>query len=324
MGQNNKRIKELQDEVQSLKTIIKQMNEDNHSFESLDFGWTGNLGRWYWNYQTNEVTFNPLKVMALGYVYEEIPKQVDYQFFTEKLHEDDYERVMSNMLEHLQGKRDAYEVEYRIKKRDGSYLWFYDRGVVTKRDEKNRPLLMAGIVFDITKKKEIEEELKAKNKYLEELAIKDPLTGICNHRSLYSQLNHLLTGKKVFDTLAVVMLDLDNFKKVNDTHGHVFGDEVLKQFSSIVLKHIPNSSVFGRYGGEEFMLICLNQTSDEILNCCNRIREEFKNYYLTETTNISVSGGIEFYDNQTLYQLIDNADQKLYVAKRNGKDQFII
>jgi PAS domain S-box-containing protein len=169
-----KKIEELQDK---LETLENQQKED----EKLNYAWTGNLGHWYWDVAKNKVTFNTLKAKALGYKDEDIPEEVDYQFFTEKLHPDDYQPVMDNMMEHLQGKRPAYEVEYRIRAVDGTYKWYYDRGRITQRDKAGKPLLMAGIVFDISKKKQYEEELaelvhqlkidnQMKNKFISVLA----------------------------------------------------------------------------------------------------------------------------------------------------------
>ena len=79
------------------------------------------MGHWYWNFKTNNVTFNHLKITTLGYTEEEIPEKVDYQFFTEKLHPEDYQKTMDAMLDHMYGKSSVYEVEYRIKTKEGAY-----------------------------------------------------------------------------------------------------------------------------------------------------------------------------------------------------------
>lgn len=97
--------------------------------------------------------FNEKKTLSLGYNPKKIG-EIGFEFFTNKLHPDDYERVMENMRNHLQGKTLAYEVEYRIRHKGGHYIWYYDRGTVVRRDEDGKPLIVAGTHIDITSQKE--------------------------------------------------------------------------------------------------------------------------------------------------------------------------
>jgi PAS domain S-box-containing protein len=172
---------ELIENIKTLQAKLDYYQEEQAQHEKLDYAWTGNLGHWYWNVKENKVSFNALKVKALGFKEEDIPEEVDYQFFTDRLHPVDYEGVMNIMREHLSGKRPVYEAEYRIRAIDGSWKWFYDRGKITRRDEEGKPVYMAGIVFDITPKKTIEEKLtsivqelkkenQTKNKFISVLA----------------------------------------------------------------------------------------------------------------------------------------------------------
>jgi PAS domain S-box-containing protein len=148
-------IKQLQMKDRLLDASMREKKEEE---EMLKFAWAGNLGRWYWDVQTNQVTFNPLKATNLGYKMSEIPDNCDYQFFTDKLHPDDFEPVMQNMRDHLSGKSNAYEVEYRIQTKTGEWKWYYDRGKVTQRDSQGKPLFLAGIVFDISAQKAMQEK----------------------------------------------------------------------------------------------------------------------------------------------------------------------
>lgn len=172
---------ELLESIKTLNAKLDYYQEEQAQYEKLDYSWTGNLGHWYWNVEDNKVSFNALKVKALGFKEEDIPEEVDYQFFTDRLHPVDYEAVMNIMREHLRGERSVYEAEYRIRAIDGSWKWFYDRGKITRRDETGKPVFMAGIVFDITPKKIIEEKLttlvqelkkenQTKNKFISVLA----------------------------------------------------------------------------------------------------------------------------------------------------------
>lgn len=153
--------KELIEILQNRDNFIASFIEEQEQYRGLNMKWTGNLGHWYWSVKTNTVKFNPLKVKALGYTESEVPLDCGFEFFTEKLHPGDYEDVMQNMRDHLEGRTDSYDAEYRIASKDGGWRWFYDRGKITRRDTDGSPLLVTGIVFDITPKKNLEQNQAA-------------------------------------------------------------------------------------------------------------------------------------------------------------------
>mgnify|MGYP001176971209 FL=1 len=126
--------------------------------ENLGATWFGYLGRWDWEYASGRVVSNRLKTEVLGYGPGEIAPHVDA--FTSLIHPDDFDRTMANMRDHLMGKTSVYEVEYRIRCKDGGWKWFYDRGLVVERDAVGKPRRIAGIVFDIDEKRRQMEELE--------------------------------------------------------------------------------------------------------------------------------------------------------------------
>ncbi len=152
---------ELVIRIQELEAQVEKLRREIMDQERLDFAWTGNLGHWYWDYPANKVTFNPRKVLQLGFSIDEIPESVSYQYFTDMLHPDDYEITMDAMRQHMMGQKEAYEIEYRIRTKTGGWRWYYDIGRITKRDENGQILLIAGIVFDITERKEMQAEIQA-------------------------------------------------------------------------------------------------------------------------------------------------------------------
>lgn len=173
---------QLISKIKSYESLIDQMKKDEKEELTLNFGWTGNLGRWYWEFENDIVRFNKLKVETLGYKIDEIPNNIGYRFFTDKIHPEDYDKTMKIMREHLSGERKVYEVEYRIRTKEGNWKWFYDRGKITKRDSQGRPLLLAGIVFDITQRKEMEKKLEQNNIELKRLnQKKNEFLGIAAH-----------------------------------------------------------------------------------------------------------------------------------------------
>lgn len=315
---------ELIAQLMSLKALNAELLREKELESRLDFPWTGNLGHWYWYVKTNEVTFNPMKVAALGFLPREVPKKVDYQFFTDRLHPEDYEKTMEAMRAHLRGEAHVYEVEYRIRAKDGSYKWYYDRGRITQYDENGKPLFLAGIVFDITEKKQQIEALEEKNKALVVQSHTDGLTSLANYRALIEFLQD--EAKLAFrnnEPLSIALFDLDHFKNVNDTHGHLVGDHVLTKVASIIAKHVRSSDLAGRYGGEEFMVILKNTAEADARAICNRIVRSVEASSYEAGVKMTISGGLSQYHGESLSDFINNADSNLYEAKRLGRNRVV-
>lgn len=323
MEYTNYSRKQLLDRIKSLEMLTQELLNEKEQETRLEYAWTGNLGHWYWNIKTNEVTFNSLKVTTLGYDKSEIPEHVTYQFFTDKLHPEDYQKAMDAMRDHIYGKADIYEVEYRIKAKDGTFKWYYDRGRITQYDN-GKPAFLAGIVFDITEKKETQLELEYKNRILSEMSSIDGLTKIGNHRALIERLKaEIAEASRTSRPLSIAIFDIDDFKKVNDSKGHVYGDQVLVDIASIMKKSIRGADFAGRYGGEEFMVIFPNTTLSVAKKISERIRQAVEEYNYVDGLRITISGGVGQYNNETITELVHSADTRLYTAKRNGKNQIV-
>ncbi|MDA3932610.1 MAG: sensor domain-containing diguanylate cyclase [Tenericutes bacterium] len=306
--------KELINQIKNLESKLDDilLNKDNANF--VQFEWAGNLGQWHWYVKENKVIFNYKKVETMGYDPKKVGK-VDFQFFTDKLHPDDYDRVMDNMRSHLSGKSEAYEVEYRIKHKDGHYLWYYDRGSVIKRSDSGEPLLLQGIVFDISESKRIEEKLR----YLSE---RDSLTNVYNRRTMYIKLEKLLeNNKKQNELFSLIMFDIDHFKEVNDQYGHLVGDDVLKKLTEVIIDDKRSEDIVCRYGGEEFFLLLPNTNSESAINVAKRLRKMVKKMDVPKVGHITVSMGVVTYQkDETIDEVIKRADDLMYEAKVDGRD----
>lgn len=311
---------ELIQKITGLKLLNKELLKEKEQETTLEFCWAGNLGHWYWDVKANQVTFNPLKITTLGYEREDIPETVGFEYFTDKLHPDDYEVAMKVMEDHLAGKADMYELEYRIKAKDGAYKWYYDRGKITQRNDEGEPILVAGIVFDITDRKEEELNIKDYNEQLLERTVTDVLTGLKNRRGIIDHLEMTisLNSEKGF---SIAMFDIDDFSVVNDTKGHNVGDKVLIEVAEIMEKVVRRSDLVGRYGGEEFMVIYPGSTLKDAINSCERIRKAIETYEFIEGCRITISGGAHQYQGESIEELINKADQNLYKAKSMGKNR---
>lgn len=311
-----------------LELLVNTLIEEKNREELLDLPWAGNLGTWVWTVPSNRVVCNSQKILNLGYAEDEIPEYIGFEFFTDLLHPNDYDPVMNQMRRHLAGIDSVYEVQYRIKHKDGSWRWYYDRGKITKRDEQGKPLILVGIVFDITQQKHMEEQLERKNRQLKHMVDHDALTGILSRRALFSILKRALVQNQEDETssgssLVVLMIDIDHFKRVNDVHGHVVGDAVLVEVAQIIQQSIRNSDWIGRYGGEEFLVILENTHVDQAYEISERIRANISQHIFTEGLHLTISGGLARADGRHVDSLLQIADQRLYAAKNGGRNKIV-
>lgn len=305
---------------------IKQLERLNYELlkerdDELSYAWTGSLGRWYLDFSSSLVVFNAQKVLALGYTLDEIPHPTPYTFFTNLLHPDDYLKTMKSMLDNMNNITPVYEVEYRIRAKDGSYKWFYDRGLVTQRDENNKATFAAGIVFDITNKKEEEMNLLKERQEFKHSSLTDVLTGIMNRRAILDELSKRMNRHIYnFEHLSIIMIDIDDFKPVNDKFGHLTGDKVLIKIAQKISESIRGFDTVGRYGGEEFLVILPNTDLNNAYKASERIRLNIENTVIEDVGKVTISAGYVEFKNETIDELIDLADQNLYKAKNAGKN----
>ncbi len=164
-------------------------------------------------------------------------------------------------------------------------------------------------------------------KYSEETKI-DPLTGVFNRRALDIILPSQFQIAKISNKpLSIGIIDIDDFKKINDTYGHIVGDCVLKRLSEELKKSLRESDFIFRYGGEEFLILFPFIKKDRACKLLNQILKKVRSKSITCLNNIvrvSFSGGVEDIDsNDNTFEMIENADRKLYEAKRSGKGKVI-
>ena len=163
--------------------------------------------------------------------------------------------------------------------------------------------------------------IKKKNvteKKLEEIANKDYLTGVNTRAYGYKLISNLIKNKVNF---SLSLLDIDNFKRLNDTFGHMFGDEVLKAIADKIKEKIDNDDIVIRFGGEEFIVIFVNCTSIEAKERLDKIREDINEIIFDNGVRVSISAGIKEWDNTKIEDVIEQADKLLYKAKNEGKNR---
>jgi diguanylate cyclase (GGDEF)-like protein len=175
---------------------------------------------------------------------------------------------------------------------------------------------------------ELQREVQAKNRQLEELALTDPLTGLPNRRAIeFWAPQQLSAAARYGFPIWVAIADLDFFKKINDTYGHAAGDAVLQGFSAILRKHTRSSNICGRIGGEEFLLILTHSDQAGVRLVLERIRKELEEHTFKCSDNlirVTASFGVAGLEKPQSYDfstLVADADAALYVAKQKGRNR---
>ncbi|MBP1754809.1 MAG: putative response regulator pleD [Firmicutes bacterium] len=172
--------------------------------------------------------------------------------------------------------------------------------------------------------KQTEHLLFNQNSLLKNQAVIDSLTGLNNHRYIYecleAEVQHCLRGKRAF---IVMILDIDHFKNINDTYGHLIGDDILKGLAAILRDNTRQTDLVGRYGGEEFLIMLSETTINEGYQVAEKIRKAVENMEFVKNIHLTISIGIEEYTGEKISELLTKADSKLYEAKNSGRNRTI-
>lgn len=172
--------------------------------------------------------------------------------------------------------------------------------------------------------KAAEERLINQNRELERLSVTDKLTGACNRLKLDAVLGELQArAYRYGGSVSIILFDLDHFKQVNDRHGHPIGDAVLRRFADLVRRTIRDTDVFGRWGGEEFMLVCSETDRADAVRLAERIRQAFAELELPSGRQTLSAGVAEWRTGQSVEAWIDLCDQRLYQAKSQGRNRVV-
>lgn len=166
-------------------------------------------------------------------------------------------------------------------------------------------------------------QLRRNNQKLARLSREDTLTKIGNRLKLNEILEDVYQSNQRYDIqCGVILLDIDDFKLVNDTYGHIFGDETLKKFAQILLQNIRKTDKLGRWGGEEFLIVCPNTNIEDLITVAENLRKSIENNVFLKEKRITASFGLSVFDgSKNIEQVTHVADENLYKAKKAGKNR---
>lgn len=272
------------------------------------------VGFWELDHETNTLYWSE-EIYSI-YEINQQDNPPNYQLFLSLIYEEDKELVDNSYQSSVESGNE-YNIRYRIKA-GGSVKWIEARGV-TYYEENGEPQRTIGTAEDIS-------EIITAHQQIEHMAYHDVLTGLANRTLFANKLNEALVLASQQETnLAVLFIDLDNFKLVNDRCGHDVGDEVLVSVANKLKSCSNHSDLFARIGGDEFAGFLFDIDDSEIDVAVNAVKRTIEGTYNTwmHTFNISSSIGVTIYpkDDADTDILLRHADQAMYEAKEQGKSR---
>jgi diguanylate cyclase (GGDEF)-like protein/PAS domain S-box-containing protein len=306
----NEMLSQIESRESAVKNALSSLKESEERYALAARG--ANDGLWDWDLTTNEIYFSPRWNHMLGYSASETWSGPEEWFG--HIHADDREQVRAGIAAHCEGKTPEFVSEYRMCRKSGGYIWTLSRGIAV-RDNSGKALRMAGSQTDITEGK-----------------VADPLTHLPNRLYFIDRLESAIETAGQQDALfAVLFVDLDQFKMVNDSLGHAAGDELLVDVAGRLRSSIrsssrlggPAQSVVARIGGDEFAILLghIRHESDASIIAA-RILERLSEPFQFESRSMFVSASIGIAlssSGDTAEELLRNADTAMYRAKTNGK-----
>ncbi len=276
-------------------------------------------GVWDWHIQEGTEFFSQRLLQMCGYDGGDLLSRPDE--FDDRTHPEDLDHLTQARQDHFEGRAPMYQSERRILCKDGSWKWVLSRGMVISRDADGKPLRMIGTFTDISSRKSAEALIRQQAYY-------DTLTGLPNRRMMRDRLEQeIKRSKRDQQELAILFIDLDHFKEVNDTLGHDRGDMLLVEAGRRIQACVRASDTVARMGGDEFTVILAELPSSSHLEGIlqKMLRALGSVFQLgSEQVFVSASIGITMYpaDATEIEGLLKNADQALYVAKGAGRNRF--
>jgi len=309
--------KDISKRKQIEKTL--QESEERYALASL----ATNDGLWDWNLLSNEIYFSPRWKSLIGYEEESLKNSPDEWF--NRVHPDYVEELTSSIIAHINDRfdRSNFETTYPILHKDRNYRWMFCRGIKVTNSE-NKIYRIVGSQTDITHLKETEEKLHHQSLY-------DGLTSLPNRKFFLEKLSQLFASAtaNLDNNFAILFIDLDRFKKINESLGHLVGDELLIDFSHRLKTTLKNEDTLARLGSDEFVIL-LEKIVDlkDAIDLAETIFKQLdKPFYLKGIeVFINASIGIAIFNNKYEYiqEILRDADTAMDRAKAKGKGNYVV
>lgn len=297
---------------------VARLSEREQLFSSLLV--SVNAVLWAFNWETRQVLYvSPAYDRIFGRPAGLLLS--DYNHWRDSVYPDDLDYAERSLAQVLVNGA-VEDREYRIIAADGQVRWLSDKCFINRQAEPGEPVIIVGIAEDITEKKQMETELHR-------LATTDVLTQSSNRRHFFECANHEFEqARQQGKPLAFLLLDIDDFKVINDTYGHPEGDKVLQRIAESGRAALRRGDLFGRIGGEEFAAVFPGCAPDMAMQVAERLQREIQRLSFShddQTFGITVSQGLTSLtpEDENLDSLFARADAAMYQAKRQGKNRII-
>lgn len=307
----------LRQQVSELQAIESILRESEERYALAVNG--SHDGVWDWNLRTNTVYFSAAWKSTLGYADHELDNKLSE--WMSRVHPEDVKKLHQAVDHHCQGLTEQFRSEFRLLHRDGTYRWMQSRGLAL-RDPYGEARRIAGFQTDITISKTMNDQLRY-------LALHDQLTGLANRSLFMDRLEHAMQMVQRYPDMAfaVIFLDLDRFKVVNDSMGHLVGDQLLITVAERLKNSLRTSDTCARLGGDEFVaLLEYVHSEDSTVTVVQRIQSELGRPIRLENREICVNASIGIVMNTADYtqpeEFLRDADTAMYHAKASGKGQY--
>ncbi len=292
-------------------------NEERYSLAMR----ASNDGLWDWDLKTNKICYSNRWKEMLGFNDDEISDTPDE--WLSRIHQEDHDRVRASIDAYLEGTASNFEIEYRIRHFSDNYLWMMAKGLAI-RTSSGRATRFAGSQTDVSERKSNEAQMIYD-------ALHDTLTSIPNRTLLLDRIRQSLVRRKRYPktSFAIIFIDLDRFRLVNESLGHIHGDELLQLISARLKETIPIGDTVARLGGDEFSILL--QDIDRVRDVeviAKDIQNSFSKPFFLGDREVfaSASMGIAHSDNdyKTPEEILRDSELAMYRAKRDGKSQSIV
>lgn len=275
---------------------------------------------WDWDLTTGSLIWNDAVRTRLGYSAAEIGPTA--KWWEAQIHPDDAERVLEHVRQVIDAGEEKFEDEYRFRRADGTYAYMFDRGYII-RDMKGAAVRMVGAMQDLTDRKLAEEKLLL-------AATQDALTGLPN-RKFFRQRLSAVVNEALLDSrrASMLLLDLDDFKQVNDLLGHDAGDALLKELARRLSSSVPECADVARLGGDEFAVILSHVDSEREIEGCiaailQKLREPFVHEGRILDCGATIGAAMIPKHGSTPEEVLKSADMALYAAKAHRRGSYAV
>lgn len=310
---------ELERKLVELQKVEKTLRETQERYALASLA--ANEGLWDWNLKTNQIYFSPRWKSLLGYEEHEITNSPDEWF--SRVRPEEIERVKVELATHAEGITSFFQSAYPMLHKDGTYHWMLSRGIAVT-DSEGKVYRITGVQTDITERKVAEEQLVYD-------AFHDGLTGLPNRALFRDRLSHIIevTKRREDYLFAVLFLDFDRFKVINDSLGHMVGDQLLIAIAQRLKNCLRSADTVARFGGDEFAILLEDiKDTNAAIEVADRIQQELALPFNLNQQEVFTTTSIGIALSSTGYirpeDFLRDADTAMYRAKALGKSRYVV